>query len=122
MPTFPRRGTELSTAAALKFGSASYERLGNVVEFENKWKERSAIGLTGRYGSIPVTAVVNATDMAVILAFLQARSLFVEVFDLVHPRLGTIPVHYVGDQLPLPLVVDGNPAWYKLDMQFEGEF
>jgi hypothetical protein len=122
MATFPRKGIELSRQVAITFPAPKWERLANVAQFDNGWKERSSIGLTGRFSEVPITLVVNATDMAAVFTFLQARKLCVESFDLVHPRLGTITVNYVGTQLPFPIEVDGNPPWYRLDIMTEGRF
>jgi len=122
MPTFPRKGVELSNGASILFIDATYERPGIIFRFENKWTERRVFGDSGRFEQFIAHCRVDQFDMNIIMDFLKAQDLFATPFTLVHPDYGTGTVNYASTKLPLKKIVGGNPAWFEFDVPMEGQF
>jgi hypothetical protein len=117
--TFP----SLTAEAIVRHGPFKYERPNAKSEYEVGPEEVLLLTSTGRYKDISVTMILRAdTDYQTVMTFLEARGLEAEPFYYTHPWLGTGLVRYNSHDLEVTPEINGNPAWFRLELVFRGQW
>lgn len=105
---------------AIHYPSATYERKATEVVFENGVVASRTITSKGRWKDLLVVMTLNQTDMQTVFDFLVAQELRNIPFRFTHRYFGTGIVRYAKWELPLPVAIDGNPAWFRIELPMEG--
>lgn len=113
-PEFP------SGSVSIQFPNAIYERRGAEVTFDNGVVSTRTTTSKGRWKEFTVVMTLNQTDMQTVFDFLVEHELRNIPFRFTHYYLGTGIVRYGKWELPLATAIDGNPAWFRLELPLEG--
>lgn len=118
METFPT----LSPSAGIIHPRAEWEWPAITVVMENKLEQSRTITSSRRIREFSAIFTVNATDYQTIMEFWDARKGGVETFNYSHPHLGTAMVKFASEALEYTVVAGGDPAWFRLEIRFRGQF
>lgn len=120
MAYFPRKGTELSANAEVRFLEGSNDRPAVVHRMEDGWREGRFLSEGSTH---PFTVVFRGpkADFDVMDAFFESHGTVVE-FDVVHPDLGTGTGYLTQTRHSFRKIVSGNPAWFEMEIPIEGTF
>lgn len=122
MPTYDDFPTFNEGLVSVKYPTMTYERAGVDVKFENGWTATRVLDHAGRWSEFTVIMVLRQEDYQTVLDFLTAHELRNIPFRFTHRYLGTAIARYALWKLPIGVEIDGNPAWFRVELPMEGLF
>ncbi len=131
MPAYPKFPTLVS--AKFRHGDPTYEHPAYTLVYENRVRDARAITSTGRWSRMPVSIFVSdavntdfTNDFQTLTEFFQARKLGVELFEYMHPFLGTAICSYNSqdgsDKITPHIEINGSTMWWRFDLVLEQQF
>jgi hypothetical protein len=101
----------------------AHEFLRNVVidAFDDGMFEATRVrGAARQVSEINDVWVLREDDHDTVMTFLEAREFGNQPFLYPHPYAGIVLVKYASDRIRVETMVQGNPAWFRLDLKFRG--